>query len=171
MLKDDIARAPVPADKDVAADAIRAEIPGGKLSANRPYRMKYEEEQKPARPYPAPSPKTFAPCPVLPTDPKERKGIPVVTGVLDYFPRAIREIAKVSMAGNLQHNGPDAPLHWARGKSMDFADTMGRHIMERGGLDIDGQRHSAKLAWRALASLEVELEQEENAPISRGSTP
>lgn len=105
----------------------------------------------------------------LPTDANERKGIPICTGVLDYFPLALVEIAKISKAGNDQHN-PGQPLHWARGKSMDQADTMIRHIMERGGIDpLDGKRHSAKLAWRALALLQIEMEEALGLPISRGS--
>lgn len=103
----------------------------------------------------------------LPTDAKERKGIPIATGVLDYFPAALAEIARVSKAGNEQHNSGQ-PLHWARGKSADHADTIIRHFMERGKMDIDGMRHSAKLAWRVLALLQLELEAE-GAPIARGA--
>lgn len=93
----------------------------------------------------------------LPTDPKERKEFPIATGVLDYFPLAIAEIARVSLAGNRQHHA-DKPLHWDRTKSTDEADALIRHFMERGKLDIDRMRHSAKMAWRALALLEKELE-------------
>lgn len=96
----------------------------------------------------------------LPSDPKERKRIPIVTGVLDYFPRAIAEVAKISLLGNDQHN-PGQPLHWSRDKSTDHADCIGRHLIDRGTIDSDGGRHSAKLAWRALANLEIELEEEE----------
>jgi hypothetical protein len=96
---------------------------------------------------------------MLPTDPEERKGIPIVTGVLDYFPLAIAEVAKVSLSGNEQHN-PGQPLHWNREKSMDHEDCIGRHTIERGKLDTDGQRHTAKRAWRALAALQLEMEQE-----------
>lgn len=103
----------------------------------------------------------------LPTDPYERKGIPIVSGVLDYFPAALAEIAKVSKAGNDQHNLGE-PLHWSRGKSTDQADTILRHLVERGTIDSDGQRHSAKMAWRALALLQLELEAE-GAPIARGA--
>ena len=104
---------------------------------------------------------------LLPSDPKERKKIPITSGVLDYFPAALAEIAKVSQAGNDQHNeGQD--LHWARGKSTDQYDTMIRHSLERGTLDTDGQRHSAKMAWRALAILQLELEAE-GAPVARGA--
>lgn len=105
--------------------------------------------------------------PVLPTDSGERKAIPVVRGVLDYFPAALAEVAKVSKAGNDQHH-PGEPLYWERGKSTDHADTIVRHLMERGTVDTDGMRHSAKVAWRALALLQEELEAE-GAPKARGS--
>ena len=93
----------------------------------------------------------------LPTDAGERKGLPITTGVLDYFPLAIAEVARLSKAGNDQHN-PGEPLHWAREKSTDHADCIARHLIDRGTVDSDGQRHSAKLAWRALALLQMELE-------------
>ncbi len=94
---------------------------------------------------------------MLPTDPKARKDTPITTGVLDYFPLALAEVARVSKAGNDQHN-PGQPLHWSKEKSSDHADCIGRHLLERGTIDNDGQRHSAKLAWRALANLQIELE-------------
>lgn len=96
---------------------------------------------------------------ILSTDPKVRKDTPVTTGVLDYFPLAIIEIARLSKAGNDQHN-PGEPLHWAKEKSTDHADCIVRHLLERGTLDTDGMRHSAKVAWRALAMLQIELENE-----------
>lgn len=93
----------------------------------------------------------------LPTDAKERKATPIVSGVLDYFPLAVAEVARVSFAGNEQHN-PGEPLHWDRNKSTDHADCLGRHLLERGQIDIDGKRHTAKAAWRVLAMLQLELE-------------
>jgi hypothetical protein len=93
----------------------------------------------------------------FPTDAAARKGIPIITGVLDYFPDAIADVAKLSKVGNDQHN-PGQPLHWSRGKSNDHADTLGRHLAQRGTLDSDGVRHSAKVAWRALALLQLEIE-------------
>lgn len=99
----------------------------------------------------------------LPTDPKARKALPITTGVLDYFPDAIAAVAACSKAGNDQHN-PGQPLHWARDKSTDHADCIARHLIERGTIDqADGVRHSAKLAWRALALLQVEIEAERAA--------
>jgi hypothetical protein len=96
---------------------------------------------------------------LLPTDAQERKQIPIVSGVLDYFPLAIAEVAKCSKAGNDQHH-PGEPLFWDKTKSTDHADCIGRHLIDRGKFDTDGQRHSAKLAWRALALLQLELEEE-----------
>lgn len=93
----------------------------------------------------------------LPTAASDRKEYPVITGVIDYFPLAIAEVARVSKVGNDQHN-PGQPLHWAREKSTDHANCIGRHLMERGTVDEDGTRHSAKMAWRALALLQTELE-------------
>ena len=91
------------------------------------------------------------------TDPIERKNTPVASGVIDYFPDAIRAIAQCSLAGNEQHN-PGSKLHWDRSKSGDEADALMRHFMERGTIDSDGIRHSTKAAWRALALLQKEIE-------------
>jgi hypothetical protein len=104
----------------------------------------------------------------LPTDPQERKNVPIASGVLDYFPDAIAAVAGLSRAGNEQHN-PGKPLHWDRDKSGDEADALMRHFMERGTLDTDGIRHSAKVAWRALALLQKELEAAYGLPLPRGA--
>jgi len=95
----------------------------------------------------------------LPTDKKARKHLPIGTGVVDYFPDALAAIAAVSWVGNEQHN-PGEPLHWARGKSDDHPDCMMRHFIERGTVDDDGTLHTAKMAWRALAILQLEIEDE-----------
>lgn len=96
----------------------------------------------------------------LPTDASERKQYPIASGVLDYFPDAIVAIAHLSWRGNEQHN-PGEPLNWNRSKSGDEADTMLRHFLQRGTVDADGVRHSAKMAWRALALLQKEIEAEQ----------
>lgn len=95
----------------------------------------------------------------MPKDAHLRKQIPIATGFLDYFPKGICAVAHVSYVGNEQHH-PGQPLHWDRNKSADEADALMRHFRERGTLDTDGLRHSAKVAWRAMALLEKELEQE-----------
>lgn len=99
----------------------------------------------------------------LPTDASTRKATPIATGVLDYFPLAMAAVAHASKVGNDQHN-PGQPLHWARGKSTDHADCIVRHLIDRGTVDTDGVRHSAKVAWRALALLQTELEEAAKAP-------
>jgi hypothetical protein len=95
----------------------------------------------------------------LPVDAEARKNAPVVTGFMDYFPDAIVAVAMLSKVGNDQHN-PGKPLHWDRSKSGDEADAMGRHMLDRGTIDSDGMRHSAKVAWRAMANLQKEIEAE-----------
>lgn len=94
-----------------------------------------------------------------------RKKMPIYSGVLKYFPDAIREISKTSWMGNQQHH-PNEPLHWDRSKSTDELDALTRHLMEVGTTDNDGIKHSAKVAWRALANLQKELEKEGKAPLS-----
>jgi Domain of unknown function (DUF5664) len=106
----------------------------------------------------------------LTTDVRKRKETPIASGCLDYFPNAIAAVAELSFVGNAKHN-PGEPLHWARSKSHDEADCLLRHLMERGTVDTDGIRHSVKVAWRALALLQKELEAAEGLPISRGSQP
>lgn len=96
---------------------------------------------------------------------QERKQMPVFSGVLKYFPDAIREVAKTSWIGNQQHH-PNKPLHWDRSKSGDELDALTRHLMEAGNIDTDLVRHSAKVAWRALANLQKELEENGEAPLS-----
>jgi hypothetical protein len=91
------------------------------------------------------------------TDAQERKDTPIFSGVVRYFPLALAEVARCSKAGNDQHN-PGSELHWDRSKSGDELDALTRHLMDAGKLDTDGVRHSTKVAWRALANLEKELE-------------
>lgn len=97
-----------------------------------------------------------------------RKAFPLTTGLLDYFPDALAAVSEVSFKGNQKHN-PGEPMHHARGKSMDHADCIARHLTERGGFDGD-IRHSAALAWRALALLQEELERELGLPLPRGAS-
>jgi len=105
---------------------------------------------------------------MLPTDAQARKGIPMVTGLIDYFPDALAAVARLSMIANEQHN-PGKPVRWDRSKSGDEADTLLRHLVERGTVDTDGQLHSVKVAWRALALLQKELEELHGLPLPRSA--
>jgi hypothetical protein len=97
------------------------------------------------------------------TDAKERKATPMARGLLDYFPDALAAVAELSWIGNEQHN-PGQPMYWAREKSADHADCIIRHMVDRGKVDTDGIRHATKVAWRALAQLQLELEFSEQNP-------
>lgn len=101
----------------------------------------------------------------LPTDYDARKAIPLAS-VVDYFPDAIVAIATVIGKGQAQH----CTTGWDRAKSTDEESTLLRHFLERGTIDTDGVRHSAKVAWRALALLQKEIEAARgDGVISRGS--
>lgn len=95
----------------------------------------------------------------LPTEAAKRKAIPIYSGCLKYFPDALAAVAELSRVGNDQHN-PGRPLFWDRSKSGDELDALTRHLLQAGTIDTDGVRHSAKVAWRALANLQKELEQD-----------
>lgn len=97
----------------------------------------------------------------LPTEATVRKGIPIATGFIDYFPDAMVAVAELSRIGNDQHN-PGKALFWDRSKSGDESDALMRHFLDRGTIDSDGVRHSAKVAWRAMALLQKEIEHEAN---------
>ena len=89
---------------------------------------------------------------------QKRKDTPVFSGVLKYFPNALKEVSKCSKAGNDQHH-PDKPLHWDMDKSKDEYDALTRHLIDHtiDPMDTDGILHLTKVAWRALAGLERHL--------------
>ena len=85
---------------------------------------------------------------ILPEDAQARKEIPLYSGLMQYFPRALCAVAHQSYLGNQQHH-PDKPLHWDRSKSSDEEDALLRHMVDKEWVQV---------AWRALARLEKELE-------------
>lgn len=88
-----------------------------------------------------------------------RKGQPIATGVLAYFPDALKKVAECSVAGQKQHNVGEA-LYWDKNKSSDNADALVRHLADHyvNPVDDDGMLHLAKVAWRALATLQIYLD-------------
>jgi hypothetical protein len=88
----------------------------------------------------------------LPTDADARKKIPVHTGFIAYFPRAIAAVAQVSLTGGIQHGQTPETLHWDRAKSGDELDALMRHVIDEDWPQV---------AWRALAHLEKHLESKE----------
>lgn len=89
---------------------------------------------------------------------ENRKKMPVYTGVIKYFPNAMKYVSRISQAGNDQHH-PDKPLHWDKSKSFDHEDALVRHLIDHSHqpVDDDGMLHLGKVAWRALAALETYL--------------
>ena len=109
-----------------------------------------------------------APTNSLPDDATKRNEYPMADGLLDYFPNALAEVSRLSHLATLQHH-PDQPMHWDRSKSSDHRNKIMRHLIDAGGLDDKGLRHSTMVAWRSLALLHDELEREGNLPASRAS--
>lgn len=104
----------------------------------------------------------------LPDDAKARLEYPMADGLLDYFPNALAEVSRLSYAATQQHH-PDQEMHWDRSKSTDHRNKIMRHLVDTGKLDDKGMRHSAMVAWRALALLQEEMERDLGLPPSRAS--
>jgi len=104
----------------------------------------------------------------LPEDEALRREYPMFDGFMAYFPNAMAEVARLSWCATQQHH-PDQPMHWDRSKSTDHLNKIGRHMVDAGKLDDKGQRHSAMIAWRAMANLQEELERDLGLPASPAS--
>lgn len=107
----------------------------------------------------------------LPTDSAERKRRPLYRGPIRYFPAALAAVAEICQIGNEKHN-PGQELHHSRGKSIDHADCIVRHLIdmsENGGLDENGMPQVAYIAWRALALAQEWLEANQGAPLAPGA--
>ena len=92
----------------------------------------------------------------------QRKEYPITTGCLDYFRDALLLVSHVSYKGNQKHNKGE-PLHWARSKSADEEDAIGRHLVNRYETDPEiDLEEAAQLAWRALAFLQKLAEKKHN---------
>lgn len=117
---------------------------------------------------------------VLPHNDKERKNLPIFKLICNYFPKALREVTRVAVANNVRYNPDRKPsdINWARGKSTDQFGSLFRHILEA---EVDGLVFEelppevqaacgegfervyvlAEAAWRALAALELQIEEQE----------
>lgn len=89
--------------------------------------------------------------------------VPIFQGLIDYFPRAVREVATVSAFGASKYA-------WKGWESVPdgvnrYSDAMVRHLIseatgERTDAD-SGLLHKAHCAWNALAALELALREAE----------
>ena len=92
----------------------------------------------------------------------QRKEYPITTGCFDYFRDALLLVSHVSYKGNQKHNAGQA-LHWARAKSADEEDAIGRHLVNRYETDPEiDLEEAAQLAWRTLAFLQKLAEKTRN---------
>lgn len=115
---------------------------------------------------------------LFPSDDAGRKALPIFAMIVGYFPNALREVTRVCVANNVRYSPDRAPtdIVWNRGKSKDQFGSLFRHMLER---KVDGHVFEtvseevakvigrpnvyilAEAAWRALAMLEEEIEQQE----------
>ena len=91
---------------------------------------------------------------------EQRKEVAVSRGLFAYFPDALALIARHSVRSNEKHN-PGEPVHWAREKSTDQEDCIGRHSLavavDPDSMDGDAP-HILCRAWRSLAALQLWIE-------------
>lgn len=78
------------------------------------------------------------------------------------FPRAIQAVAAISKAGDEKHNGSVRSYLSIENGHQEFSEAMVRHIFDEiieGPVDPEGGvLHAARIAWAALARLEIHLE-------------
>lgn len=88
---------------------------------------------------------------------------PVLQGVIQYFPRALDAVSRVSLAGAKKYT-------WKGWESVPdglnrYGDALVRHLLAEetdGPIDKDtGCLHLAQVAWNALARLELALREQE----------
>ena|SRR5271166_1989287 len=88
---------------------------------------------------------------------------PIMQGVIQYFPRALRAVSMVSLAGATKY----AWKGWEKVPDgiNRYDNALGRHLLAEaieGPVDKDTQcLHKAQVAWNALASLELYLREQE----------
>lgn len=84
---------------------------------------------------------------------------PIMQGVIQYFPRALREVSRVSLFGATKY----AWRGWEQVPDgiNRYSDALGRHLLAEaidGPIDEETQLlHAAQIAWNSLARLELML--------------
>lgn len=92
------------------------------------------------------------------------------------FSRALDAVAQVTTAGAVKYS-PNGWMHVDNGVER-YMDAFGRHMVDLGkgkvfddGPKGTGARHKAQMIWNLLASLELELRAEEEAPTVKDAKP
>lgn len=93
---------------------------------------------------------------MLPTDSKTRKGIPIYTGFVRYFPDAMAAVAQLSRIANEKHNPGETKIKWNKEQSTDELDCLMRHMVDdvNDDRDSDGVMYATKIAWRGMSNLQ-----------------
>ena len=86
------------------------------------------------------------------------------------FPRAIQAVAEVSKLGDAKHNNATVRSYSGMENGhQEYSEAMIRHVFDEimtGPIDPeDGKLHAARIAWAALARLEIQLEKEHGEPV------
>ena len=92
---------------------------------------------------------------------------PVFQGLFQYFPRALKAVARVSLYGAKKYNLEYDDINWKRvvGGIKRYSDALARHLLaeftDPDGIDPEtGEAkiyHDEMVAWNALARLELKL--------------
>ena len=98
---------------------------------------------------------------ILPLCSAKRKEYPIFSGLIAYFPDACAAVAHQSYLGNEKHN-PGMSPQWSREKSNDHLDCIARHMMDQLDTDLDPIEEKTAAAWRALAELQLAIEEKKN---------
>ncbi len=109
-----------------------------------------------------------------PATAKKYGKLPIYHHVIFRFPRALREVAKVSEMGNRRHGRPDDlesvdTIFTVPHAEWVYKNAMMRHIVDRAiegevNEQDEGVLHAAQIAWNAMCDLEVMLRQAEEKP-------
>lgn len=85
------------------------------------------------------------------------------------FPRAIQAVAEISEVGDAKHKGTVRSYLSIENGHQEFSEAMMRHIFDeilKGPIDSEcNVLHAARIAWGALARLEIQLEKEHGEPV------
>lgn len=93
---------------------------------------------------------------------------PVMQGLFQFFPRALKEVALHSAYGAKKYEEKYEDKNWSKvenGKNR-YGDALSRHILDQfidGPIDPESKRlHACAIAWNALAYLEKVIEETNN---------
>ena len=92
-------------------------------------------------------------------DPQKDGKLPVFSGVMGRFPRALKLVADISEWGAARRDLPPGDMSFLDMDPNDLRDALGRHLLDEAIEGIyNGFLHAGQQAWNTLARLEIMLE-------------